>query len=171
MQTDIPELVLNTPELLIGLTVVILLIVAYQQTLSYQEYRFAHLTKSIVFKLADAWATQRGRPLIRPKRQPSDSGEFVMTVDYSPKETYQKLREAGFSPHLVATTKVRNGEFTHAQLIYLHEDGQQTEVFFWPGENGVDVYAHVETAVTNPTGHLTDGQELGDTRGKVKEAL
>jgi len=172
MQSNIPEYVMARPELVVGLTLVILAVVAWQRTLSYPEYRTAHLIKSLLFAVADGWATNRGRPLLRAKHPPDQSDEFVATVDLTPTHTYQTLRRAGFAGHLVGTTKVRTGEWAHAQMLFVHDDGQQTEVYLFPNaDGGTDVYAHVETVVTNPMGHLTDAQTAGDARGVVSKVF
>lgn len=176
LPTDIPAYVMDRPELVGALAVVIMAIVAYQRTLSYHEYRFAHTLKSALFAVADEWATSKGRPLLRGKLPPEQSEEFVTHVPDSPKSAFQALRAAGFSPHLVATTKVRQTdsgrEFSHSQLVYIHDDGRQTETYLFEGpQGGTDVYAHVETAATDPVGHLTDAQEPGDPRGVVMAAL
>jgi len=167
---NIQEFVLSSPELTTILIGLIYVILRLQRELPYRQYRFLHLGKTFLFQALDSWATSYGRPLIRPKNAPQESVEYITTVDTSPRETYQSLREAGCSPHLIATVKSRPHneriQYTHSQLVRLNNDGTQTEYYLFPSEEGTDIYGHRETAVTDPTGHVSDQQqkaELPDT--------
>jgi hypothetical protein len=56
--------------------------------------------------------------------------------------------------------------------VFYHDDGKQTEAYIFANSDGSsDVYVHVETATTDPDGHLTDEQLDGDVRGRVRAAL
>lgn len=174
---NLQDLVLSNPWLLAVLTVAVLAVVAYQRTLTYREYRTAHVVKSLVFRVLDPLATRRGRPLLAHV-DGATHPEFLRTYPATPRETFRRLRAGGFDPHLVATTKVRslgNGqrEVSHSQLVYYHDDGTQTEAYLFPAGHGntTDVYAHHETSVTDPAGHLTDKQTDGDARNVVTETL
>jgi hypothetical protein len=54
--------------------------------------------------------------------------------------------------------------------VWHHVDGKQTEAYLFRNNDGsTDLYAHVETSVDDPLGHLTDEQLDGDTRGVLKD--
>lgn len=163
MQVDIEQVIFDSPELTAALVVVIYGLVKWQRGLSYREYRTAHLIKSRLFRLLDDRATAAGRPLIRSKGKPEDDPEYITTVPYGPRETYNRLRQAGASPHLIATTKRRvtddGYQYSHSQLVRLNDDGTQTEWYLFPAAGGTDIYGHRETAVTDPEGHVGTPQD------------
>mgnify|MGYP006866529151 CR=1 FL=1 len=176
MQTDIPDLIFSEPWAVAVLTAIVLLVLAWQRTLSYTEYRIANDAKYALFSLLDGWASKRGRPLIREKGWAESSAEFVTTVDGDVRSVFATLRAAGFSPHLLATTKVRRTTDgreipADAQLVFIHGNGQQTEAYLFGHQQGVDVYSHTEAAVYDPRGHVTDAQQAGDPRDVVRDAL
>lgn len=166
MIENIQDFVLSSPELTTLLIAIVYVILRLQRQLPYRQFRFLHLGKSFLFQALDSWATSYGRPLIRPKNAPQESSEYITTVDTSPRETYQRLREAGCSPHLIATVKSRphnvSIQYTHSQLVTLNDDGTQTEYYLFPTEGGTDIYGHRETAVTDPSGHVSDRQQKAD---------
>lgn len=173
MQMDIQETILNSPELVLALTVIILLAYQWQKGLTYHKYRYFHSIRVLLFRVLNPIATRYGRPLLSEKDL--EGPEFVVGLDKSPREVYHQLEQNGFEPHLIATIKYRkaNGrtQYTHSQLVYKHSDGAQTEVYLFEYEGAADIYSHVETGVTDPMGHLTDGQQKGDARDAVKNAL
>jgi hypothetical protein len=168
---NIQEIILQNPLYLGILTVAILLVFGYQHSLSYREYITLNTVKGLVFTILNPYMTAKGRPLLREKGSIQDSDEYVVTEKKPLRRVYAMLRANGFTPHLIATTKVRDGERADAQLVYVHDDGKQTEAYLFASDGKVDIYAHVETAVFDPDGHLTDSQQAGDTRGKVLEAI
>ena len=161
--SNIQEFVLSNP-LLVGVLVVIIYVgVAWQRSLGYRQYRMFHLLKTGAFRVLDGRFTKLGRPLIHPKHRPEDSREYLTTIDAPPRVVFQRFREAGASPHLIASTKSRPGpdggtQYTHSQLVYIWGDGTQTEYYlFTDGDGKADVYGHNETAVLDPEGHVSDG--------------
>jgi hypothetical protein len=169
----IVEEILSNPVYVGILTVVIIVGVYYQKRLGYTDYRVLHSLKSVLFRAFDSRARSAGRPLVRYKH--FGDNEFVTRVETSPRKTFQKLREGGFSPHLIATLKVRKNktreQVAHSQLVYTHSDGMQTEAYLFAHNDGTDVYGHVETSVVDVEGHLTDPQTDGDARDVIKNAL
>jgi len=175
MQTDIPELVLGNPALSAALTVVVLALVHYQSGLSYREFRAIHIVRCRVFALLNSWARKRGRPLVATAAPPGESSAFVMHVGDTPRAVARRITDV-FGPHLVATVKRRETaegwQWAHSQWVQKHGDGLQTEVFLFAAPGiGTAVYAHVETSVTDPEGHITDAVRPGDGRGAFKTAF
>lgn len=175
MQPNIPELILGHPLLSTALVVAVLAVVNYQAGLSYREFRLLHILKCRLFALMDPWARKRGRPLVKTKAGPPDAPEYVTTVTATPRAVAQTISGA-FGPHLLATAKRRQTvdgpQWSHSQWRQTHDDGRQTEVYLFPfGGGGTVVYAHVETQVEDPEGHLTDDVTPGDGRGAFKTAF
>lgn len=168
---SIQETFLQNPEYIAVVTVLVFLVFSYQHSLSYREYIYANSVKGVIFRLADPYFRKRGRPLLREKGTKEVSDEYVTSVDKSLRGVYSAFRENGFTPHLIATTKISDGQLADVQMVFVHEDGKQTEVILFNRGGTIDVYAHVETAVFDPDGHLTDGQQSGDPRGVVMRAL
>ena len=177
---NIQEVVFDNPLALAALTLVMILGVHYQRGLSFREYRALQRGKNAVFPALDSWARSNGHFLVRTKgREGPESPEHLSTTPASPREVYRELRDAGFSPHLLASAKRRphpageGWQYAWAQLIYNHpEVTGQTEVYLFrqPG-GGTAIYAHNETSVTDPEGHLRDEQVDGDPLGTVPASL
>lgn len=171
--TTVPELLAAEPLLAAALTLAILAVVGWSHTMTYTEFRLAHLAKCYLFDALDAVARRRlSRPLVHVKR----GRDYVRTVGHDPRRVAQYLHDRDATPHLVATAKAREVEgrrqWAHTQWVWFHDDGSQTEAYLFRDDDGAtDVYAHHETAVTDPDGHLTDGQTHGDPRGVVRDAV
>jgi len=162
---------LTHPAALAVLTVVMLAALQYQRTLSWREYATIHRLKVAVFPALDS----RWPHFVHRKGPPEASSEYLRTVDAGVRETWQCLVDAGGSPHLLSSVKRRpetTGEYSAAHVVWTHDDGTQTEAYlFRSAGGGTDVYAHRETSVADPDGHLTDGQTNADPRGVVTAAL
>jgi len=167
MIENIETFVLGNGILVALLTGVMILGYHLQKGLTYREFMAVHTAKSILFKALDAKARAKGRPLVRYKNYQDD--EYVTTVKQSPYTVAQTLQNNGFSPHVIATLKIRrNGnrqQTCHSQWSKQMEDEQQVEVYIFPTDNGkTDVYAHEEGSILNPEKHLegkqTDGSEV-----------
>jgi hypothetical protein len=170
--TSIPDLIFNTPTLAALLTALIYAIVRSQRGLSYHEYRLLHRCKYALFRALDSTARRYGRPLVRLKGYRNDS-EFVATASYRPRTVARRLAAAGLSYHFLSTAKRRRTPWgrqdAFAHLVAIHDDDTQTEVFLFSTANGgTDLYAHHETAVTDPEGHHLTEQTPGDPRGVIK---
>ena len=171
MQSNIPEIVLGNPVLLGVLTVLVLAVVAYQRTLTYPEYATIHTLKTVLFRALDPWARKRGRRLINDKGGREDA-EFLTVWDGSARDVLTTLRSEGWDYHLVSTDKRRDGDLDDGHAVIYHDNGDQTEVYVFELDNGkTEVYGHVETATTNPEGHLSDAQTDGDAHGVISAAL
>lgn len=171
LATDLPELVFGDPLLTALVTAIVVAAVAYQRGLSYRRYRALHRAKYAAFARLDPVARRHGRPLVRTKHG-RDDPEFVAAVGFPPERVTRALvADTALDYHLVATAKrrrtARGMQWAHAQLAAFHDDGTQTEVVVFPAADGrgTALYAHVETAVTDPEGHVTDAQTPGDPRG------
>jgi len=200
MQTNIEGLVLGHPVLSAILTVVVLALVAKQATLTYPRYQTIHTVKTLVFRVVDPvtrkrgtlqgtvferffqtpvagralrWLDQlHGRPLINDKDNREDA-EYLAAYDGTPRDVLTTLDADGWDLHLVSTDKRRpDGSLDDGHAVLYHDDGRQTEVYVFDAGHGMThVYAHVETATTDPDGHLSDPQADGDPRGVVRQAL
>ena len=163
MIDNLTEFVTTNPEVAVVIGILAYVIVRFQRNLSYREYRFLQLGKSFLFPALDAYATKRGRPLVRYKNATDTSEEYITSSESGPRETYKRLRQSGCSPHLLATLKARQSDsgtqYAHSQLVRMVNDGMQVEYYLFPNaDNGTDIYGHSETAVTDPEGHLEDPQ-------------
>lgn len=168
---SLAETVFNTPVLLAALTVVVLAVVRYQRGMSWPEYRAVHRLKVRLAVYLDR-RTDIGVSLVNAKGLPENDDEFVRHDDRSLKAVATDLVRAGGSYHLVNSIKVRRPEsgpqYSAAHVVFFHDDGTQTEVYLFRALDGqgVDVYAHHETAVTDPDGHILKTEQVdGDPRG------
>jgi len=160
------DILAQYPELAAIAPVVIRAIQIWQGSLSWYEYRTFHGIKRAVLKRTGITHPKGGR----------NDDEFLRTIDLSPKTIAQRLRKNGGDLHLLASMKRRpaaHGDpLTAAHVVFYHDDTKQTEAYLFANDDGSsDVYVHVETATTDPDGHLTDTQIDGDARGRVRAAL
>jgi len=172
------DTILQTPELLAGLTLAVIVVWYVWRQPTLLEARFWQRQKAWVFTALHPVATRLGRPLVHPKGG-RDHPEFIAGVHNHPESVARDLVQYGFRPHFVASLKTRPGENERQpawlQLRYKEVvDGKpmQTEVYLFRNVGGsTDVYGHYETAVSDPVGHLNDPQRDGDARGHIKSAL
>ena len=146
----------------------------YQATLTWTEYRPLHAAKVRLAPVANAvWSG------VVNEKGGRDDAEFVGTTDRSVPDTFRYLTERGFRPHLVNSVKRRTGpkayapQYSAAHLVAIHSDGRQTEAYlFRADDEHTDVYAHVETAVTDPHGHIEATEQVdGDARDTLPPGL
>ena len=169
----IADQIFGDPALVALLAVVIRAVVAYQRGLSWYEYRTLHGLKRLLFPRLDG---RVGVSLVNEKGGVSDD-EFVGHRTGSVKTIARTLVRAGGSYHLVCSIKRRHlrgrrQEYSAAHVVWFHDDDTQTEAYLFKHKRGVDVYAHHETAVTDPDGHIENTQQVdGDPRGIVTAAL
>jgi hypothetical protein len=172
---DLPEFLTN-PVVLVALAIIMRAGLAWQRSLSWPEYRLLHGLKRAVFPILQRYDPTGFREWVNRKGG-RDGPEYVRTVPGGIKDVAGHLRAAGGSLHLLNSIKRRppgHGDvLSGAHLVWTHADGTQTEVYLFDndGPNGVDVYAHHETSVTDPEGHLSDGQTDGDPRNVVSLAF
>lgn len=167
----------NSPLLALAVAAVVAAILLLQRRLPYRWYRWLHLGKVNLAARYGEWFRERGRPVIRYKRV--YGSEFVGQDPRDPRAVFAALRDGGFSPHLPATVKARyvsgdDRQFAHSQLVTIHDDGFQTEVYLFrrADGNGTDVYAHVEPNAADVDDHLGGDQQVsGDARGAVSDVL
>ena len=162
---------ISDPRIYAGVLVAVLLILQYQRTLTWPEYRQIHRAKLKAFPVLD---TVVRAFLISHKLGPEDDDEYLTTTDKSIKQTWKQLVRSGGSPHLLNSIKqLPDGSLSQAHVVWLHSDGSQTEAYlFDAGELGTHVYAHNEVAVTQPEDHvLHSNQHDGDPKGVVQAAL
>jgi hypothetical protein len=186
--------VFSNPLAYAGLIVVLVAVVAWQATITYSRAARINRIKRFVFPLADRFR----RPLVRQARRVSPAlGAFLngviphlihekgRTSDAEYLETWKadlpavfdRLSKTGFDPNVASSLKRRPApvagayQYSALSMVYYHGDGTQTEVYvFVNGDGTVDIYAHAETSVTDPEGHLSDPQRDGDPRGVIPTA-
>lgn len=146
---------------------------AWQAELSWPEYRLLHAAKRATFPWLqrlplgfDSFVNEKGG---------RDDAEFLTTRAASPRAVVGHLRSVGGSLHLINSVKRRpdglGDPLSVAHVVWTHGDSQTEAYLFANADGTTDVYAHYETSVTDPDGHLTDPQHDGDPRGVVREAL
>ena len=165
---SVVELLSKHPELVILLATVLRLARAYQKELSWPEYRAIHRLKRGVFPLLARTKLGNVVLLVSEKRGREDA-EYIATVQGGVRETAKSLRDAGGTLHLLCPIKRRPGgrgdPLTDAHVVWTIE-GEQVEAYiFNNSDETCDIYCHTETGVSDPLGHLTNGQEDGDGYG------
>jgi len=168
----LPE-VFNDPRWYGILLVAIALIVQYQRTLSWTEFRQIHKLKVRWLPVIGQFTTL----FVISHKGGRDDAEFIATTDMSVRETFKRLVSGGGSPHVLCSIKKRPNpdgggtQYSAAHVVWIGAE-DQVEAFLFENDDGTtDVYAHEETSVMDPTGHLTDEQTDGDSDGVVKAAL
>jgi hypothetical protein len=171
--------VLQDPRLLAVLVLAIAVVIQYQRTLSWREYRRLHALKLRFLPVIDRYTNL----FVVSHKGYHDDAEYLATVDGTVPEVFRTLVDAGGTPHLVNSIKKRRwpdgaAQYSQAHVVWNHpETGEQTEAYlFGPlrdgeGRPAVDVYAHGETWTLDPEGHFADAQQDGDPRGVVHSAL
>jgi len=171
----LPE-ALTDPVPLAALTLVLYALVRWQTTLTWPEYQTLHGLRRRYFAALDALGDRLGRSLVNDKGG-RDDPEFLVTVSGSVKDVAKTLTRGGGSYHLLSTIKRRPGDhgdrLSAAHVVWVHEDGQQTEAYLFDNSTAtVDIYAHVEAAVTDPENHVGGGEQVaGDKRQVIADAL
>jgi len=167
----LPE-VFSHPAAMAALVLVLFALLQYQRTLTWPEYRRLHALKVRFFPQIDRYTTLFA---ISRKGYREADAEFLQTWDSTPKETFRTLVRIGGSPHLLNSVKLRSTpdgtpQYSAAHVVWTHDDGTQTEAYVFDNGDGTsDLYAHHETSVTDPDGHMTDAQRDGDPRGVVPD--
>jgi len=171
--TDLVQTLLSDPRVLAGLGIAITLLIQKARRLTYREHVTYQTIANRVFPIIDPYARRVGRPLTRARYGPSEDPDAHKTgVDLSPREFGRRLRKRGFIPSVLSSAKWRESEgggrsYVHTQYIKFHDspDGKmQTHVYLWATDDGLDVYAHYEPAVTRPGAHNKGEQTAGDAR-------
>ena len=169
----LPEPIASEPLLLGALLVVLAVLLAYQRTLSWSEYRLIHRAKVLLFPILQ---TKVNVLLVSSKGY--RAGEYLTTVDDSVSGVFKSLVRSGGSPHLICSVKERETpegqrQYSAAHVVWLHNDGSQTEAYvFEAPDGGVDVQAHHEPGVLDAEAHLDGSNQTdGDPRGVVWSAL
>jgi hypothetical protein len=163
----LPDL-LTDPVPLALLTLIIAALLHYQRGLTWSEYRQIHRAKLRFFPLLDrVWPH-----FVHDKGTAEADDEYLMTRRQSVRSVWKQLVSEGGHPHLISSIKrLPDGSLSQAHVVWTHADGTQTEAYLFHAEDGTAVYAHNETGVTDPEGHLTDRQTDGDPKGVVRAAL
>jgi hypothetical protein len=166
---------LATPAVAVTVLLAVRAAVAWQRSLTWPEYRLAHAAKRQVFPVLDRLEPAGFTSFVNDKGGRTD-GEYLATLDRTVVGVVDALRAGGGDLHLVSSVKRRVADhgdpLSVAHVRWHHDDGTQTEAYMFRNADGtVDLYAHHETAVEDPDGHLTNGQTDGDPRGVVQAAL
>jgi hypothetical protein len=170
------DTILSNAVLLAGLTALVRAALAWQRGLTWPEYRLAHGGKRLLAPRLDGRLP--GVSLVNPKGY-HDDAEYLRTIDAPAAVVVRHLRRGGGSLHLINSLKRRptpagGHQYSVAHLVWTHDNGRQTEAYLFPAAEGrgVDVYAHSETSVADPAGHLQRTKQVdGDPRGVVGAAL
>jgi len=169
---DVVSILADNPWLVVVLGILLRAGLAWQSELTYPEYRTLQGIKRLSFPVLDGrvWAK------FVHHKQGREDREFVTTWPATVRTTTARLRRHGGSLHLVASLKRRpathGDSLSIAHVVWSHDDGTQTEAYLFTNDDGTtDVYAHHETGVADPDGHLSDPQTDGDPRGVVRQAL
>lgn len=168
----VPE-ALSDPVVLALVTLAVAAVVHYQRGLTWAEYRRLHALKR---RYAPLVARHTSLFVLSRKGYREDR-EYIATVDGPVRRVWRVLCDAGGSPHLVNSVKVRplpdeTTQLSAAHVVFRHDDGDQTEAYvFDNGDGTVDVYAHHEPGVTDVVDHLAGPQHDGDPAGVVRMAL
>ena len=165
----------TNPELALVVAFIMRAALTWQRELTWPEYRTLMGLKRLTFprlqRLApggfDRFVNQKGG---------RDDPEFYATVGTDIRATVKRLRAGGGSLHLLSSLKRRpnvwGDPLSIAHVVWTHDDGHQTEAYlFRNSDNTTDVYVHFEWSVTKPVDHLTTGQQNGDVRGVVADAI
>jgi len=177
------------PAAWIAVSLVMYALLRWQRTLSYHEYTAIHRVKRRILPLID----RLSRPIIRGVRRQSPAlgsvarftiphlihekgdrsdDEYMATWELSRRELYRAITDEGWSPHVLSSLKARSYaaeiQYSDVHAVYQHGDGTQTEIYTFTNPDGThDIYAHHETSVVDPQGHLTDPQQDGDPRDVI----
>jgi len=173
---DPTTLVFDNPILSVALLLTILAVLQYQRTLTWREYRTLHRLKvALLPRIQDTG--RYGTFWVNTKGLPDADAEYLRTLQATPRAVARQLLAGGASYHLINSIKVRETpdgpDYSVAHFLWLHDDGTQLEAYIFDNGDGTcDIYAHKETAVTDPDGHIRDTQQIdGDPRGVVTAAL
>jgi len=173
MFPDIVTVLVDNPELVVVLAVVTRLIRAWQNQLTWREYRELHRLKRGVFPLV--YRVTGGRLHLINDKNGRDDAEFVATADASVREIFRELSDSGASLHLLCSIKRRPDErgdpLTAAHMVWTRGDTQVEAYLFDNADGTVDIYAHTEASTDNPLEHLTRRQKDGDTVGVLPDDL
>jgi hypothetical protein len=174
-----PDL-LNDPLGIAAVTIAVVAALYWQRGLGWRDYQAIQKAKITLAPLVDRLPSvvDRFPPIfvLSEKAYRNKSPEFLGTRDSGVRAVYERLCESG-SPHLVSSVKARTNpqgrrEYARAHVVWTHDDQTQTEaVLFDNGDGTTDVYAHLETSVSDVDGHLEEGGTPGDPRGVVRGAL
>ena len=188
---------LSDPVILAALGGVLAVVLLWQRTLTWPEYRALHRVKVGLFPILSSLTPDAiparlrripglGRVLtflfafdsfVNEKGYRGDDAEYLRTDPRAVKTVFGQLRAAGGSPHLINSVKRRwppagGPQYSAAHLVWTHADDTQTEAYLFDnGDGSTDVYVQHEISVTEPEDHLSRGQSDGDPRGVVTEAL
>jgi hypothetical protein len=173
--TTVVDVLTEYPAVAVALAIALRLARAYQTQLTWPEYRTAHRFKRGLFPLVARLPTVgTALPWVSDKGG-RDDAEYLRTIDGSVRGVVTDLQAAGASLHLLNSLKRRpdtHGDpFTAAHVVWtVAGTTEQVEGYLFRNDDGtVDLYAHGETSVDDPLGHLTDPQTDGDAHGVVPE--
>ena len=168
---DVVVLLRENPELVAVLAVAIRFIRAYQNQVTWSEYRVIHRAKRGLLPLI--YMVTKGSLHLINEKGGRDDAEFVATSEQSVRDVVRAFKSDGASLHLINSIKRRpdtHGDpLSTAHLIYTI-DADQVEVYLFRNSDGTtDIYAHTEASVDNPLAHLTERQRDGDEYGVLPD--
>lgn len=142
----------------------------FQRGVAYDRYRRIQRLKQRFFpKLNFVWPH-----FVHKKESTSEDAEYLATWDTTPREAFDLLREAGAIPHLICSIKKRASEaryeYSDLHMVWIHNDGSQTETYIFVTDDGLDVYAHNEAVIWEMEEHLSGPQIDGDPNDVVPQS-
>ena len=165
---------LENPELVILVGLLMRAGLAWQRELSWYEYRTLHGLKRMLFPTLDR-VEPMGFGLFVTEKGGRNDGEYIVTASNSVREVVSGLRSEGGSLHLLSSIKRRSsgrGDTLSRAHVVFTNDGEQTEVYLFANDDGsTDVYTHKEASVTRPNDHLEGAYEDGVTSDRITSAL
>lgn len=170
------ETILSNKLLVSVLTLILLGAVIALRNVGPRRALLFETVRTLTWRALDPIATKRGRPLLRDKTTAND--EFVCSVDIAELALARALWAAGYRWNPLSTKKFRDVEKRQWSVLSAAyrdsvADEEQHHVYVFRAADGVlDIYAHREASVTDPTDH-DGGDELvaGDPDGRVRAAL
>lgn len=123
------------------------------------------------------WADKALRPLGRPTVTEKEPDEWTYTVDEAPDDVEVAIAST-YQRNILSTRKYRMMPGSGKQWAvgsYVYDPPSkdwQHHIYLFPSEwGGTDIYAHKETSVRDPPGHVTDDYTVGDPDNILGGAL
>lgn len=147
---------LTDPAILAILGGVLAVVLLWQRSLTWREYRTIHRVKARVFPVLSRLTPDAIPPRLRrvpllgrvlsfafafdsfvnEKGYREDDAEYLRTDPRTVKQVFDRLVAAGGSPHLISSVKRREWpdgaiQYSEAHVVWSHDDGTQTEAYLF----------------------------------------
>lgn len=164
--------ILNSPEALALLTVVIATLVAWQRNLGTDIGWFWEMRRSL-WPALDGVFRDHGREFTREK----GAGEYIFSLDSTWEEIDAAFHDAEYDPNGLSTLKyvVIDGERVYEIRSYAWREGEdadeQTHAYAFEWDGLKHLHQHVEPNVTKPADHHHGKLQPGDPDGRLHAAM